>query len=473
MDDKLFNEIIEGFIKEKQGTLSVGEEEKSKIQKSETANEVKINKPDLTFNEPRPEKRKSKGLKVFISILAIVIACSVTASLGYIAGTYSNGSTDGDSSVSDISLADKPKGNAENFEKLIAKVEKSVVDVLVYSMDDKEITGSASGVVYSKDGYIITNDHIYENVKNPKFLIRLSNGKEYKASFVAGDLKSDLAVLKTEKDIPNLQVPVFGNSEKVSLGESVFTVGYPSSYGDDATVTSGIVSGVKRRVKSNTTNFSSSFIQTDATINPGNSGGALFNMYGQVIGITSSKLAGTEYDAVSYAIPTKTVKRVISSLIKYKSVKDRAKLGITYSEINSLSAEFSKVPIGVLIQEIDKSSGLYGMGFSKGDIITKVNGKPITDDTVLLEVIEDSKANDYVKLTIYKPNSKKSKTVSVKLIGDAGSSSYNKISDDDEESIFDKFDDFSEKYGNNEKDKDDNDGNSSDDGSKTFDFPLN
>ena len=425
--------------------------------------------PDYSFSEPRPEKVKNKGLKVFCIILAAILIVSLSVSAGYFAAVYSGAANGGAVvNVPKFELENRPENDKEIFEtfsEAFSNVNESVVSIMVYSPSGSNNVGSASGVIYSKDGYIVTNDHIYENVPKAKFLVRLHNGKEYKASFVAGDTRSDLAVIKIDDKVSGLKPARFGNSNEVLVGEQVITVGYPSSYGDSATLTHGIISAVDRRVTSTTTSYASSFLQTDAVINPGNSGGALANMYGQVIGITSSKLAGDAYDAVSYAIPTTTMKRVVSSLIKDGCVSDRAKLGITYTEINTLASEANKLPVGVLIGSISAESDLDGKGFKEGDVITHVNGANISNSEILLKAIENSKAGDSLELTIYKTESKRTKTVEVKLLADKGSSSYTtKETPQSDNPIQDFF------GGSNDEsdEKDDKDSGSS----KPFDFPL-
>ncbi len=423
------------------------------------------------YNEPRAEKVKNRGLKVFCLALAAVLVVTLSVCAGYLASEY-RGKIGGSSTTTSrnapkLDLADRPEDDSEladNYTEAYKKVQKSVVNILVYSSDSVNESSSkmsiASGVVYSKDGYIVTNDHIYDSISNAKFKVRFYDGKEYDAVFVAGDTRSDLAVLKLKKKVSGLTAATFGDSTKAIVGEQVITVGYPSNYGDDATLTHGILSAVNRRVTGTATNYASSFLQTDATINPGNSGGALCNMYGQVIGITSSKLTGT-YEATTYAIPTKTMKRVVTGLISYGCVKDRAKLGITYTELNSVTADANGLPIGLYIGTISSESDLFGKGYSEGDVITHVGGKKITTSDVLLSVIEDAKAGDTIELTIYSAKKKESGDVSVKLLSDKGSSSYNnssssKSSDGTSSGSSDK---------NKSKDSSDNGG--------TFDFPLN
>ena len=467
VENEKINEIIEETTQsvsmENEDILEESIEEPSEEQTFEPSEEAGYNGfgtnsyvPNFTYSEPRPEKIKNKGLRVFCLILALVLIVSLSLCVGYFAGINKNGGKI--SSVSGVSAnlesrPDSDVGLAKNYSEALSKVEKSVVNILVYN-DSNSASGIASGVIYSKDGYIVTNDHIYDSIPKAKFLVRLYNGEEYKASFVAGDVRSDLAVIKLDEKVKDLVPAKFGNSNDVIVGESVIAVGYTSSYGDSVTLTGGIISAVNRRVTSTTTNYASSFLQTDATINPGNSGGALSNMYGQVIGITSSKLAGDEYDAVSYAIPTTTMEKVVKSLIEKGCVDNRAKLGITYTEINSVMSENEKTPVGVYIASISEDSDLYGKGFGEGDIITHVNGVEIISKNVLLDVIDNTNANETIRLEIYMSNKKTSKEIDVKLKADKGSSSYStkESSNSQNDSILDIPDNY--------------------DDDKIFDFPL-
>ena len=278
----------------------------------------------------------------------------------------------------------------------------------------------ASGVIYSEDGYIVTNDHIYSEIAAPKFKIYMYDGTEYDAKYVAGDSISDLAVLKI--DAKELKVAEFGDSREVVFGESVVAIGRPSDATGASSISKGIISSVSRRMTT-TSSYSTNFIQTDSAINPGSSGGALVNMYGQVVGITSSKLAGEEYDAVGFAIPTVTMKRVVEQLISDGAVKDRAKLGISYTEIDSVTAEISgKSTVGLLIAEVTDDSDLHGKA-TAGDIITHIDGKEITNDDIVLDTLEALKAGDKITLTVVSQNGM-SKDYIVTLKANVGHSSY-------------------------------------------------
>ncbi len=373
-------------------------------------------------------KPMSKGLKVFALVMALVILLTGACATGYFFGKNSDGLFANEGIKVDLSA--KPKNTTEmTASEVYEKVNKSVVGIEVYN--ESGSLGQASGVVYSKDGYIVTNDHIYSEIPAAKFKIHDYNGKEYDAQYVAGDSISDLALLKV-KNGSGFTVPDFGDSDDLVFGENVVAVGRPSDARSASSITKGIISHTNRRM-STTSSYTARLIQTDSAINPGSSGGALVNMYGQIVGITSSKLAGEEYDSMGFSIPTTTMKRVVTQLSKNGKVEDRAKLGITYTEITSLTAEIGDYDeCGLLVASVSEDSDLYGK-VKKGDIITYVNGKKITDSNVVLDIIDESKAGNTITVTVL--NSKgKSKDYKAELKANVGESSYSlseKNNDDD------------------------------------------
>jgi serine protease Do len=249
----------------------------------------------------------------------------------------------------------------------------------------------------------------------------MHDGTEYNAYFVAGDTRSDIAVLKIREDV-KLKVPVFGNSSSVVSGETVCAIGCPNGYNSKATITVGIVSVPKVR-RTITSVYSSNFIQTDSAINPGNSGGALVNTYGQIVGITSAKISDTSYEGVGFAIPTNTVKRITESLIKNGNVKDRARLGIQYRFYSNASAEIKGMAMGgLLISSVQKDSDLYGK-LNENDLIIKVNEHKITNDSIILDVLEEHIPGDIINLTVLREDGK-TEVISARLLSDEGSSSY-------------------------------------------------
>ena len=404
-------------------------------------NRVNYSQPPINDYKPF-----SKGLKIFCIVLAAVVLLTAACAGGYFLGRFGNNYSAYYKKDVKLDLSAKPKsGDGMTAAEIYDAVSPSIVGVRVYNSSS---AADASGVIYTADGYVITNDHIYESIGAPKFKIYSFDGKEYDAEYVAGDTVSDLAVLKI-KNGKDFRAATFGNSDELVYGENVFAVGRPSDASDAASITAGTVSITNRRVKSRT-NYSSNLIQTDSAINPGSSGGALSNMYGQVVGITSSKLSGSEYDRIGFAIPTVTVKRVVDQLISGGKVTDRAKIGITYAEINSVTKQLGGyAAIGLLVQSVSSDSPLNGK-VSKGDIITHVNGVQITKDDIMLDVIDSSKAGDQITVTVLSSDSQTDYTV--KLSANIGESSYKaKESDTDTSS------------------KDDN-SSDSDDG--TFNFPF-
>lgn len=366
------------------------------------------------------KKHVSKGVKAFALIMVAVILATCSCTIGYFLGINSLNAPENYYSETVLNLESKPKDTDEMTPAQVYEMlNKSVVGITVYGEDGSG--SSASGVVYTEDGYIITNDHIYSEVIDAKFIVKTYDGKEYSAKFVAGDVRSDLAVLKINAD--GFTPAVFGNDNEIIIGENVVAVGRPNNI-EENSITEGIVSLTNRRV-STTSSYSMKMIQTSTPINPGNSGGALVNMYGQVIGITSSKIAGEEYEGIGFAIPSSTTKKIIESLIKNGYVADRGRLGISYQVINSVIKELKKYPnTGILIATIDTDSHLYGK-INEGDIITQVNGIDITSDSIVLDAIENAKPGEDLVFTVY-TTSGDYKNVKASLLPDTGSSSYKK-----------------------------------------------
>ena len=373
-------------------------------------------------------KPMGRGLKIFCVVMAAVIALTAATAAGYFMGrgsvahNYIGGKVE-------VDLAAKPTNKDQSTpSQVYQEVNESIVGIRVYNEAGQ--MSDASGVIYSKDGYIVTNDHIYSEIGAAKFKVFTFDGTEYDAVYVAGDTVSDLAVLKIENG-KGFKVAEFGDSQQLINGESVVAIGRPNDATDNSSITSGLISLTRRRVKT-TSSYTASLIQTDSAINPGSSGGALVNMYGQVVGITSSKLAGVEYDAIGFAIPTKTMKRVVEQLIAHGQVKDRAKLGITYTEVNSVTAEIENYnAVGLLVVSVGEDSDIYGK-VGEGDFITHVNGIEITNDDIVLDIIEDCKAGDTISLTVLLKNGNEA-DFDVRLRANISESSYSTVIGDREE----------------------------------------
>lgn len=361
--------------------------------------------------------KSSKGLKIFCIVLAAIVAITGACSVGYLFGRMSLSPTN--RKHTEIDLAARPTSGDEMTEaEVYEKLNESVVGIRVYN--NSEEYSDCSGVVYSNDGYIVSNDHIYDDIPGAKFKVYTYDGKEYNATYVAGDQISDLTILKLEG--ASLKAATFGDSDELFCGEHVVAIGRPSGVKGASSITSGVITLPKRRVRL-ATNYSANLIETDSAINPGSSGGALVDMYGNVVGITSSKLAGSVYDSVCFAIPSRTVKRICEELIKEGKVTSRARLGITYTEIDSVAAEVRGIDtVGLYIADVSTESELYGKLY-EGDIMTHINGIKITADTIVLDIIENSRAGDKITITIAKVDGGTAE-FTVTLLANEGASSY-------------------------------------------------
>ncbi len=311
-----------------------------------------------------------------------------------------------------LKLHKKPGKKAEHSTSAsFKKVEKSVVGIICYTEDQQgtstSYTTMGSGTVITSDGYILTNAHIISNSRT-SYLIKIitADKKEYKAGVVGYDSRYDLAVLKA--DAKNLKPASFGNSRQIEVAEDVIVVGNPRSLNYQNSVTKGIISATNRQV-SITNN--ARFIQTDAAINPGNSGGPLCNMYGQVIGISTSKIALEEYEGMCFAIPSNTAKTVVDSIIRHGYVRNRVKIGI----VGTVALKSEDGTYGIKIGEISKSGPMDGTGANIGDIITKVDGKNVTTFAEVYDVLENHKKGDKIKVTLYRPDTGKTYDVTVTL----------------------------------------------------------
>ena len=408
------------------------------------------NQPAQGAPNPPTGGKKSGGFRVFCVLLALAVALTVGAGVGYIIGG-SGSNTDqfasATSTPTDITFIENkiptkkgidPDANGNYTVSQVASlVSPSVVSVCTYSGDTSSSSGTtttsiSSGVIIDKSGYVISNDHIYADIPNAKFVVTLYDNRSYKASFVAGDQKSDICVLKIE-GATDLTPASFGESDKVSQGDTVVAIGTP--YGMSNSVTSGIISAANRRIRksatesnsqssSSTSAYTMRVIQTDTAINHGNSGGALVNLKGQVIGINSSKIVADTYEGMCFAIPSNDAVSVAKNLIANKKVVGRAKLGVSYVEISTASAVVNNVPSGLMLASIDSDSGLYNKGFKENDIICEIDDKVITSADIALDIIADKTAGDTVKLKIYSSSTGKYSTVTVKLLEDQSVSSY-------------------------------------------------
>ena len=266
-----------------------------------------------------------------------------------------------------------------------------------------------SGVILdAKKGYIITNNHVVEDVD--EITVRLLNKSEYEATIIGKDPKSDLAVIKIKAK--NLSDISLGDSDKLRVGEWVIAVGSPFSANLSHTVTAGIVSA-KGRGNILQGDMYEDFIQTDAAINPGNSGGALLNSSGDLIGINTAIYSNGYFDrgnqGVGFAIPSNMVKKVMSDLISYGKVV-RSYIGVQIQPINDTSAKALglKSSMGALVANVINDGPADKAGIETGDVIIEFDGKNIKSVDHLRNNVSISKPDDLYNLTVVRDGRKKS-----------------------------------------------------------------
>lgn len=272
-------------------------------------------------------------------------------------------------------------------------------------------TSTGSGVIVSKDGYIITNNHVINGAEKITVVLNQQK-KEYTAKLVGADPSTDLALLKI--DASNLPAISIANSDAVQVGDWVLAVGNPFNL--TSTVTAGIVSAKGRNINILHNQFPiESFIQTDAAINPGNSGGALVNTAGELVGINTAIQSNTgSYTGYGFAIPSNIVSKILKDFIEYGMVK-RAFAGLTPDDLNADKAESLKIQSeGVLVKEIIEDGPAAAAGIKPGDVILKLDGKPVTSKAVFDENLAYYRPGDQIKLLIWRDGREMEK--SLKLI---------------------------------------------------------
>ncbi len=305
------------------------------------------------------------------------------------------------------------------------KVRPGVVGVLVYK--NGQLDGEGSGVLWKEDGeytYIITCAHVIDESR-VTYGILLLDGSYYEAEMVGSDARTDIGVLKINET--GLDLVEIGDSNSLKIGEPVYAIGNPGGSNYFGSMTDGIVSAIDRSINST---YKMTVIQHSAAINPGNSGGALVNMAGQIIGINSSKISDTEYEGMGFAVPSSIAIPIAQSLLQYKYVPNRPKLGIEYAsasayQLYSLVVSIKGLPQGSLvIAGIAEDSSLNDTEAQVGDLIIAVNGKDMDDSSVLLDLIEKGSVGDTLTLTLCRIEQRTYKTktfdITITLVEDKG-----------------------------------------------------
>lgn len=296
--------------------------------------------------------------------------------------------------------------------EIAKKVGPAVVGISTKStayLDDRplfggEVDGMGSGIIFSADGYVVTNYHVVQGAQQIKVIF--NSGKEVNAKVVNYDADLDIAVVKITDNVQVPGVAEFGDSDKIEVGELAVAIGNPLGKDFLGSVTAGVVSALNRQVDVN--NKKLTFIQTDAAINPGNSGGALVNSKGQVIGINTAKIGGNGVEGIGFAIPINVVKSKVDELSK-----PLLKIGIICRNITDDIAKRYRLPVGVYILQVEEYSPAEKAGLQAGDVITEFAGQSVKTTSDINKIKAKYKAGDVVKVKAVRDG--KSMTFSLKL----------------------------------------------------------
>lgn len=381
--------------------------EEAIVEKDDEKNNDKIEQ-----KEKKRKKNISKETTEQKSFLFKTIAISILVSMIFsVLGSYIYGHliggyvivNRGTVTMYEVPSTDKEIKYEENtIPFVVNKVQNSIVAITTSTLTNSHVMGqyvkegAGSGVIVSKDGYIVTNTHVIKDANN--ITVKLPNGKEYPAEIVGSDIASDISVLKIK--VNNLSPAVFGDSKKLIVGETLIAIGNP--LGElGGTVTSGILSAKDRELTLNSQTMN--LLQFSAAINPGNSGGGLFNLNGELIGIVNAKTSGSEVEGLGFAIPSNNAKEIITELIETGKVSGRPEIGIATIEIQN-TADSMKYVDSDVYSFID-SNGIYISESDNphlfiGDKIIAVDGEAINTIKDLENIINKKKVDDTIELTI-------------------------------------------------------------------------
>ena len=385
-------------------------------------------------------KNSSNFTKKLLLLFMVLAIGFIGGLLGNLTSSKLSTTSSTTTKVNQVTTAYK---NTNSTTQAVSKVKDAVVSVITYANNNsqnsvfgnddsnnnndnsQQVASEGSGVIYKKDGkyaYLVTaNTHVISGAK--KVDIRLADGNKVPGEIVGSDTYSDISVVRISADKVK-SVAEFGDSSKLTVGETAIAIGSPLGSNYANTVTQGIISSLNRNVSLKSEDgqtISTQAIQTDTAINPGNSGGPLVNIQGQVIGITSSKIAsngGTSVEGLGFAIPSNDVINIINQLEANGTVT-RPALGIQMIDITNLSSSDlsrlklpSKITSGVVVRSAQ--SGMPAEGkLQKYDVITKVDDKEISSTSDLQSALYKHSIGDNIKITFYRDG--KETTTTIKL----------------------------------------------------------
>ena len=385
--------------------------------------------PDTAPEAPQKPKKNRTGVKV----TALVLSCAlVGGAMGFGGSALQNHLAAKNADTEEAQQASVVyEGSRETSVINIAQIDtsKEMTPAEVYAQNVNSTVGirtsittnywgyqtqaaaAGSGFILSADGYILTNYHVVEDSNS--ITVSLYDGTEYDATLVGCDESNDIAVLKI--DAEGLTPVVLGDSDNLNVGDQVVAIGNP--LGElTFSLTTGVVSALNREVTLSS-NVTMNLIQTDCAINSGNSGGALFNLYGEVIGITNAKYSSSSssseasIDNIGFAIPLNHVKNIVKSIIETGSIT-KPYIGVTVSSVSS-EAQGYGLPTGAAVRSVEADSPAAKAGLEENDIITEVDGTAITSSTELVNYVGEKTPGDELTFKVYRQGEELELTVTI------------------------------------------------------------
>ena len=385
--------------------------------------------PDTAPEAPQKPKKNRTGAKV----TALVLSCAlVGGAMGFGGSALQNHLAAKNADTEEAQQASVVyEGSRETSVINIAQIDtsKEMTPAEVYAQNVNSTVGirtsittnywgyqtqaaaAGSGFILSADGYILTNYHVVEDSNS--ITVSLYDGTEYDATLVGCDESNDIAVLKI--DAEGLTPVVLGDSDNLNVGDQVVAIGNP--LGElTFSLTTGVVSALNREVTLSS-NVTMNLIQTDCAINSGNSGGALFNLYGEVIGITNAKYSSSSssseasIDNIGFAIPLNHVKNIVKSIIETGSIT-KPYIGVTVSSVSS-EAQAYGLPTGAAVRSVEADSPAAKAGLEENDIITEVDGTAINSSTELVNYVGEKTPGDELTFKVYRQGEELELTVTI------------------------------------------------------------
>lgn len=381
-----------------------------------------------SFSEVPHKDKKKKGHGA--AIVALVLCCSLLGGIvgaGGVVLTQNLGKAPKEDRRGSVSVMVEGKRQTSELQTAQVDTGKEMTPAQVYAANVASTVGittsittnywgfqttsaaSGSGFVITDDGYILTNHHVIEDSNS--ITVTMYDGTAYEASLIGYDASNDIAVLKIEAE--GLTPVVLGSSDAMNVGDSVMAIGNP--LGElTFSLTAGLISAKDRQVTMSG-GTTMNLIQTDTAINSGNSGGALFNMYGEVIGVTNAKYSssssGASIDNIGFAIPINTIRPIVESIIE-KGYVSKPYIGVTVSNVSS-EAQLYGLPQGAAVQSVVEDGPAKKAGLEVGDIITSANDTEITGSNDLVSMVRKMAVGDALNVTVYRQGQTMNFTITV------------------------------------------------------------